>query len=190
MDEDRMNHDDRLGDVKAVFHDIGGSAWTDVKERPMDIKKKHASKRVNMMRAAFTVIHPVRKAFQHHPDDHGTSEHHAEELFISIEVLENMKPDDDVGKAYTIGPCRWMQHYSPLIGRMLGTKEGSSSDSDDEQAGPSAENGGNSGEPAATAQGESNQQRNSQKSAKDRKDQNKAEKFEYVHEWHDVNSDG
>ncbi|KAJ9126314.1 hypothetical protein QFC24_002046 [Naganishia onofrii] len=179
MDEDRMNHDDRLGDVKAVFYDIGGSAWTDVKERPMDIKKKHASKRVNMMRAAYTVIHPVRKAFQHHPDDHGTSEHHAEELFISIEVLENMKPDDDVGKAYTIGPCRWMQHYSPLIGRMLGTKEGSSSDSDDEQAGLSAENGGNSGEPAATAQGESNQQRNSQTSAKDRKDQNKAEKFDF-----------
>lgn len=176
-----MNHDDRLGDVHAVFHDIGGSGWTDIKEQPMDIKKKHASKRANLMRAAFTVIHPVRKAFQHHPDDHGTSEHHAEELFISVEILEKMESDDDVGKAYTIGPCRWMQHYSPLIGRMLGTKDGSSgSESDDERAGPSATNGQHDSNSAATVPGESSSHGKTQKSGKDRKDQNKAEKFEYV----------
>ncbi|KAJ9111655.1 hypothetical protein QFC19_001012 [Naganishia cerealis] len=182
MDEDRMNHDDRLGDIKAIFHGIGGSDWTDIKEQPLDIKKKHASKRANLMRAAFTVIHPVQKALQHHSDDHDSPSHHADEVFLSVEVLEKMRPDDDVGKAYTIGPCRWTQHYSPLIGRFLGTKDSSSeTDGDDRTAGPSAASGQNDSGAAVTAQGESNQQDNGKKSAKDRKHQNKAERFEYVY---------
>jgi hypothetical protein len=136
MDEDRMNHDDHLGDVKIILTDIGGSTWTDKSELPYEISKRHASKRANLTRAAFTVIHPVRRALAHH--DNKTEDHHNEELYISIEVLEKM--DQDIGKAYTIGPCRWIQHYSPLIGRLVGTKE-SSSDTDDEEYGQSSEAG-------------------------------------------------
>lgn len=120
-----MNKDDRLGDVNIVLNDIGSSQWTDITEQPFEIKKKHASKRANLMRAAATVIHPVQKALFHHSLRHDDA-HYAEELYISVEVLEKMSPDQDVGKAYTLGPCRWFQHYSPLIGRMVGTKDGAS----------------------------------------------------------------
>lgn len=131
-----MNHDDHLGDVKITLTDIGGSAWTDKSELPYEISKRHASKRANFTRAAFTVIHPVRRALTHH--DNKAEDHHNEELYVSIEVIRRMKPEEDVGKAYTIGPCRWIQHYSPLIGRLVGTKE-SSSDTDDEEHGQSSE---------------------------------------------------
>lgn len=129
MDEDRMDKDDRLGVVSIVLNDIGSSHWSDVTEQPFEIKKKHASKRANLMRAAATMMHPVRKALNHSKNH--DDEHHAEELYISVEVLEKMTSDQDVGKAFTLGPCRWMQHYSPLIGRMVGTKEGSSDAEDD-----------------------------------------------------------
>jgi hypothetical protein len=132
MDEDRMNRDDRLGDVKLVLNGIGSAEWSDIIEQPFEVKKKHASKRANMMRAAATAIHPVQKALFHHSLKHESETHYAEELFISVQVLEKMSPDQDVGKAYTIGPCRWIQHYSPLIGRMVGTKEGSSDTEDGE----------------------------------------------------------
>lgn len=138
MDEDRMNHDDHLGDVKVVLTDIGGSGWNDIVQKPYDISKRHASKRANMVRAAFTVIHPVRRALVHH--ENKAEDHHNEELYLSIEVLEKMSPDQDVGKAYTIGPCRWIQHYSPLIGRFVGTKE-SSSETEDDGHGQSSEAG-------------------------------------------------
>lgn len=154
-----MNHDDHLGDVKLILNDIGGSGWHDIVDQPFVIGKRHASKRANLVRTAFTVIHPVRRAITHHHDK--AEEHHREELYLSVKVLEKMSPEQDVGKAYTIGPCRWFQHYSPLIGRIAGTKESSSDTDHDHEQSNEARMG---------------QQEKSKKGGK--KDSNKTERFE------------
>jgi len=41
------------------------------------------------------------------------------QLFVSVELLgESEKP---YGRMYTVGPTTWIQHFSPMIGRIAGT---------------------------------------------------------------------
>ena len=42
------------------------------------------------------------------------------DLFVSIEVLG--RTEGEGGRVYTIGPNYWSTHYSPMIGRIAGTK--------------------------------------------------------------------
>lgn len=116
MDEDKSDHDDRMGDVKIRLDGLGTSTWKDVHKRAYEIQKRKAKKRVNMMRfccASVDVFSRPRRG----------RESQEEELVVSIEVLGETQKEDEVGKAYTIGPLRWRQHYSPMIGRVAGTEQ-------------------------------------------------------------------
>lgn len=111
-DEDITNRDDKLGtafiDVPALSED-----WEGIKEQSFKIKKRFASKRVY----AFTNI----SAF-------ATGHHKESFLIMSIECL-GKTPGTEGGHMYTLGPQNWFQHFSPMIGRLTGTKVQTEDDS-------------------------------------------------------------
>ncbi|RMZ88248.1 hypothetical protein DV736_g4531, partial [Chaetothyriales sp. CBS 134916] len=112
-DEDPSDHDDQLGnvhiDVPAVSDD-----WAGFTEQTFPLRKRSASKRAYLFRALATLLcrHVSMSGY----------------LVVSVENL-GRTPGDDGGRAYTLGPLFWSRHYSPLIGRLTGTK-GSESDKD------------------------------------------------------------
>ena len=112
-DEDPADHDDRLGNVHVHVHNIA-EGWQGIKDQPYSIMKRSGSKRAYMMRA-FAVC--TRRT--HHMNG---------DLYVSVELLGRTK-DDNGGRMYTVGPCWWTRHYSPMLGRLTGRKE----PSDDEQ---------------------------------------------------------
>ncbi|KAG9236896.1 hypothetical protein BJ875DRAFT_198913 [Amylocarpus encephaloides] len=103
-DEDPSDHDDRLGNVTINVHRIG-SDWQGIKEESFSIKKRMASKRAYSMRACAVLLSSV--AMGGH-------------LIVSAEVLGESEPPH--GRMYTIGETAWVKHYSPMIGRIAGTK--------------------------------------------------------------------
>ena len=110
-DEDPADHDDRLGNVHVDVSNIT-ETWSGINEQTFDVKKRMGSKRAYLVRGcAFLFVQNVKM--------HG-------EMVISVENL-GRTPDESGGRAYTIGPLFWYRHFSPLIGRLTGTK-----DTDDE----------------------------------------------------------
>lgn len=116
MDEDKSDHDDRLGDVKIRLDGLGTSRWKDVREGAYEVQKRKAKKRVNLVRFCCAPMDLLARPKRGRKSP-------KEELVVSIEVLGKTEGDDEVGKAYTIGPLRWRQHYSPMIGRVAGTEQ-------------------------------------------------------------------
>ena len=106
-DEDPADHDDRLGKVYVYINRVD-QWWEGIKEQPFKIKKKTGSKRAYFMRGCAAMFNRNIKMS-------GT-------LYLSIEVLGRTETDNG-GRLYTIGPCSWTQHLSPMIGRLAGTKE-------------------------------------------------------------------
>ncbi|KAF4555358.1 Hypothetical protein D9617_2g053140 [Elsinoe fawcettii] len=106
-DEDPADHDDRLGNVHVNVNRITED-WPGIKEQTYAIKKRMGSKRAYVIRAIATCI--------------GTAKHMHGELVMSVQVLGRTK-DESGGRAYTVGPCWWVKHYSPMLGRMTGMKE-------------------------------------------------------------------
>ena len=105
-DEDPADHDDRLGNVQLRFYNIS-EGWTGQKEQICDIKKRMASKRAYLIRGCAAMI--LRNVKMNG------------ELVVSVESLGSSEGEG--GRAYTLGPLPWTRHYSPLIGRLTGTKE-------------------------------------------------------------------
>lgn len=103
-DEDPTDHDDRLGNVTIYQNDIAN--WSGIEEDTFDVKKRSASKRAYAMRGCAAML--SRKTHIH------------ARLIVSIEVLG--KSDAPYGRMYTIGDVAWTKHYSPMIGRLAGTK--------------------------------------------------------------------
>lgn len=119
MDEDEMGRDDKMGHFKVHFGDLGAvGGFHPVDHQNFPLKKRKASKRVNLGRALCTVVRPHR-LFQDKMDRIEDC------VTLSIEVVEKISAgsDKNVGKPYTVGPARWWQHYSPLLGRIAGTKD-------------------------------------------------------------------
>jgi hypothetical protein len=105
-DEDPANHDDRLGNAYVRVSSIS-DAWEGIKEESFTIKKRMGSKRAYFFRGlAVATCHT-------HLDAH---------LVVSVECL-GKTPGDEGGQMYTIGPNYWFKHFSPLIGRLVGTKD-------------------------------------------------------------------
>lgn len=106
LDEDPADHDDKLGiatiEVPSLSED-----WRGFKEQPFKIKKRFGSKRVYV----FTNV----SAF-------ATGHHKESFLVMSIECLGKTLGDEG-GPMYTLGPNHWFKHFSPLIGRLAGTKD-------------------------------------------------------------------
>ncbi|RMZ78233.1 hypothetical protein DV738_g4061, partial [Chaetothyriales sp. CBS 135597] len=112
-DEDPSDHDDRLGKVRVEVPAISDD-WQGFTKQKFQLQKRSASKRAYLFRALATL-------FCRNVEMSGY-------LIVSVENL-GRTPGKDGGRAYTVGPLAWSRHYSPLIGRLTGTK-GSESDKD------------------------------------------------------------
>jgi hypothetical protein len=110
-DEDQSDHDDRLGNVTIHVNHID-EEWPGIQDQSFEIKKRMGSKRAYMLRG-------IVATFNHNV-------HMGGHLFVSAEVIG--KSDEPHGRMYTVGKTSWFKHYSPMIGRMLGTKAPESSD--------------------------------------------------------------
>jgi len=106
-DEDPADHDDRLGNVHVTVDGISDS-WPGIKEQTYDIKKHMGSKRAYLIRGCVAILSGNLKW--------------SGELTLSVENLGRTR-DESGGKAYTVGPCYWSRHFSPLIGRLTGVKD-------------------------------------------------------------------
>lgn len=106
-DEDPSDHDDRLGNVH-VNIDHMEDDWPGIREQEYKIKKRMGSKRAYLVRGIAAVL---RKDVEM-----------SGSLVISIESLGKTGGDEG-GRAYTTGPLAWSRHFSPLIGRLVGTKD-------------------------------------------------------------------
>lgn len=108
FDEDPGNHDDRVGDIHVDINQISES-WEGIKEQTYEIKKRKGSKRAYLLRGCMSLFSRKIRAS-------------GGQTTISVEVLARSPPEHG-GRMYTVGPCIWTQHFSPMIGRLAGTKE-------------------------------------------------------------------
>ncbi|KAI9852191.1 MAG: hypothetical protein M1830_006815, partial [Pleopsidium flavum] len=106
-DEDPADHDDRLGNVHVHVNGISGD-WEGIHEQEFKIKKRMGSKRAYLIRGCAAMF--------------SKGMHMDGELVVSVKLLERTESNDE-GRTWTVGPCAWSQHLSPLIGRLAGTKE-------------------------------------------------------------------
>lgn len=104
-DEDSNDSDDRLGNVTVVVPHIGED-WKGMHEASFPVKKRMGSWRAYLIKSITTMC--------------GSDGDLSGQLFLSMEVLG--KSDKPYGKMYTVGPTCWTKHYSPMIGRLAGTK--------------------------------------------------------------------
>lgn len=106
-DEDPADHDDRLGNVH-VHCDSLNDNWHGIQEQPYKIKKRMGSKRAYMIRGCAAMFSKGIRM--------------SGELVVSVEVLGRTDADNG-GRIWTVGPCSWSRHLSPMVGRLAGTKE-------------------------------------------------------------------
>ena len=106
-DEDYANHDDRLGNVTISVPHVD-EEWEGFgpNGRIFKVKKRSGSKRAYVIRG-------IAKTFCRNISM-------TPELHISVEVLG--KSDPPHAQMYTVGPTTWVKHFSPMIGRLTGTK--------------------------------------------------------------------
>ncbi|MCJ1230576.1 hypothetical protein MMC12_007250 [Toensbergia leucococca] len=106
-DEDPADHDDRLGNVHVHGSNISES-WEGINEQAYKIKKRMGSKRAYLVRGCAAMF---SKGLAMSGD-----------LYVSAKVLGRTEASGG-GRVWTVGPCAWSQHLSPMIGRLAGTKE-------------------------------------------------------------------
>lgn len=106
-DEDPADHDDKLGNAYVEVRSLDED-WPGIKEQSIKVKKRMGGKRVYFFGniASFA----SRR--------HDTSAY----IVVSVECL-GKTPGTDGAQMHTIGPNRWFKHFSPLIGRLAGTKD-------------------------------------------------------------------
>ncbi|KAK0625443.1 hypothetical protein B0T17DRAFT_640238 [Bombardia bombarda] len=106
-DEDWPDHDDRLGNVTIRVSRVDEN-WEGFGPdgATIEIKKRSGSKRAYCLTIVTNAL-----------SRHGTK---TPRLHISIDVLGRSDPPH--GHMYTVGPTRWIKHFSPMIGRLMGIK--------------------------------------------------------------------
>ncbi|EED21726.1 C2 domain protein [Talaromyces stipitatus ATCC 10500] len=104
-DEDPADHDDKLGNAHVVVDRITDD-WAGIKEGAYHLKKRAGSKRAYMVRTVVAALSASRDLNA--------------ELIVSVEWLGRTESDNGA-YIYTVGPIYWFKHFSPLIGRLLGT---------------------------------------------------------------------
>ncbi|KAI4136109.1 MAG: hypothetical protein LQ341_005808 [Variospora aurantia] len=107
-DEDPADHDDRLGNVHVHVDSIPDN-WLGIREQQYKIKKRMGSKRAYFIRGCAAM-------FNRNIEMSGN-------LVISVQMLGKTDVGNNGGRIWTIGPCAWSRHLSPMIGRLAGTKE-------------------------------------------------------------------
>lgn len=119
-DEDPADHDDLLGKVHITVPKIDGD-WKGYKLESFPLKLRDSSKRALLIRSAAKALRIVSEM--------------RGELYVSIKVLERTPTDDGQnGRMYTIRPCRWIRHYSPILGRIANIKEPGEEEEKEEKA--------------------------------------------------------
>ena len=108
---------DRLGNVHVHVDEISEN-FAPIKERSYTIKKRMGSKRAYFARGCIAMFN--------------RNIHMSGTLTVSVEVLGKTATDNG-GRLYTVGPCNWTQHFSPIIGRLAGTKEPGAESKDGKQ---------------------------------------------------------
>lgn len=106
-DEDPADHDDRLGNAHIYGENIGEN-WEGIREQAYNIKKRMGSKRAYLIRGCVAMF--------------SRSVHMSGNLVVSAEILGRTGSESG-GRMWTVGPCAWSRHLSPMIGRLAGTKE-------------------------------------------------------------------
>ncbi|KAM5434216.1 hypothetical protein MferCBS31731_006839 [Microsporum ferrugineum] len=106
-DEDIADSDDRLGSAYVDVREVSDT-WPGIKEQGFKIKKRMGSHRAYLLRS-------IASTFSKNFDNEGL-------LFMSIECL-GRTPGQEGAHMYTVGPNYWTKHFSPLIGRLAGTKD-------------------------------------------------------------------
>ncbi|KAF2456670.1 hypothetical protein BDY21DRAFT_415391 [Lineolata rhizophorae] len=107
-DEDQADHDDRLGNAHInVGHLEQG--WPGLQNHRYRIKKRMGSKRAYLLRIIAVCLNKAR-----HLDGY---------LFVSMELLGRTEDPEGGARVYTIGHNWWTRHYSPLLGRITGSKD-------------------------------------------------------------------
>lgn len=125
-DEDPADHDDRLGNVHINISNLSEN-WSGIQNQKYSIKKRSGSKRAYLIRAVSTCFNQTK--------------HMSGNLYVSVELLGRTKDDNGGGRMYTIGPCWWTRHYSPMLGRLTNMKDpDDDSDSNGQTKKPDKEN--------------------------------------------------
>ncbi|KAK4228139.1 hypothetical protein QBC38DRAFT_475782 [Podospora fimiseda] len=106
-DEDWPDHDDRLGNLTIKIPSIDEN-WDGFGPdgRTFDVKKRSGSKRAYFVKSISAAFCKNVKL--------------TPQLQLGIQVLG--KSDPPHAQMYTVGPTRWVKHYSPMIGRLTGVK--------------------------------------------------------------------
>ena len=107
-DEDPADHDDMLGKVHVTVPSIDDN-WKGFQNQRYELKLRDSSKRALLVRTVASCLQMVK--------------HIRGELYLGIENLGRTGEDGQNGRVYTVGPCRWMRHYSPILGRLANIKE-------------------------------------------------------------------
>ncbi|KAL4781161.1 hypothetical protein BJX76DRAFT_22869 [Aspergillus varians] len=106
-DEDAADHDDKLGNAYIQVDSIS-SQWPGFREQPFRLKKHTGSKRVYLFGNIAAIASRRLDTASH--------------IVMSVECL-GKTPGDNGAQVYTLGPNYWFKHFSPLIGRLIGTKD-------------------------------------------------------------------
>ena len=112
-DEDPADHDDLLGKVYVTIPRIDDD-WKGFKTESYNLKLRDSSKRALLVSAVASCLQTVK--------------HFRGQLVISIQNLGRTPDDGQHGRLYTVGPCRWLRHYSPILGRIAGTTQPNEND--------------------------------------------------------------
>ena len=106
-DEDPSDYDDRLGNAHVDVARID-EHWKGFSHQSFQLKKRMGSKRAYTLRGCAALVSRKVKM-------NGN-------VIISVENLGRTDTENG-GRAYTIAPLPWTRHFSPLIGRITGTKQ-------------------------------------------------------------------
>ena len=104
-DEDYPAEDDRLGNVTIEVPHVSEDWSQYASGCAFRVKKRSGDKVIYCVKAFFSIFNltPITPT-----------------LWLAIDVLGKSEPPH--GKMYTVGPTGWVKHFSPMIGRMIGTK--------------------------------------------------------------------
>lgn len=117
-DEDYPDGDDRLGNVTLKVNRLY-DGWKGIPPPGIEFgaKKRMISKRAFLLKG---VIGLLKHNFDMTP-----------RLCISVEILG--RSDPPFAQMCTLGPTTWVRHFSPMIGRLAGTKVNTELENDHEQ---------------------------------------------------------
>ncbi|KAI9158183.1 NADPH-dependent 1-acyldihydroxyacetone phosphate reductase [Paramyrothecium foliicola] len=106
-DEDYPDHNDKLGTVTVKVPEVS-ERWKGIPEpgEEFEARKRTIGRRALAAKWITTALHP--------------GAHVTPRLCISIEVLGKSEPP--YAQICTLAPTTWFKHFSPMIGRLAGTK--------------------------------------------------------------------